>query len=240
MAFGLPPQGAALGGKSNAGTAEEVFGFLNRKEPPQLKLSTGLGKSPPTRPGPSTAIPLDGLFSDEDEDNLFPAFNKAQPKQVVQAASKISPAQTGSTLIEKSTIPSRLDYGDDMIDTAALTRPVTASSADPLTFSDFVGSGVQRPLTASPGPNMPPKKVTTTASPLPRPEFSADNTSPLPSLGMGSNTRAPVKSSLFKNLAAPPWEKKSNIKQPDKETKEDVFAETAALKPTEKGVSGIG
>ncbi|OQV15604.1 hypothetical protein BV898_10193 [Hypsibius exemplaris] len=193
MAFGLGPSAAA----------EDPMQFLNSKEPPPLRIAS---KAPSGPALAATKLPLDGLsvFSDEDDD-LFPSFNPntVRPKT---AAPKVSPSgmsQGGEVTAPKFLSSSdrkldRQDSGETATTTIPVTRPATASIFDRLTTTKNDGklsSGLSDGGASDSGLR---------TSIFDKPTSASTPETP----GFGAKPAPIVKSSLFKNLVAPPWEQK--------------------------------
>ncbi|XP_055343750.1 fas-binding factor 1 homolog isoform X2 [Paramacrobiotus metropolitanus] len=198
MAFGLGSQtNTSSAGRQSS--VEDPISLLNSREPPPLRFP---GVRPAPAPVSSTKIPLDGLFSDEDEDNLFPSFTNTTTRRPSTPNKPVSSMEDTAALPREMSISSRLGLGDD--EDNAPTRPVTAASSVPRPPSPAATPASNRPVTAASsvgGLGIRTNSDTAQAAvPLPRATVpdSTDST---------TNNRGPARSTLFRNLATPPWER---------------------------------
>lgn len=215
MAFGLGPSSTAAVAQSSV---TDPLQFLNSREPPPLRIAPKTAPSGASR----TKIPLDGLFSDEDDD-LFPAFDSAaaaRPRTAVVTEPAPLPLRKKTTPQEDAVAPSSSSLlGDTSAATSSpSTRPVTASIFDrlaPKAPSPSLAVHETKPPTgtksifdSSPSVHQMNTNSRTGDGFLVQ-QGPTTGPASMSSSSLLFGSKAPVKSSLFKNLVAPPWEQPS-------------------------------
>ncbi|GAU95859.1 hypothetical protein RvY_07400 [Ramazzottius varieornatus] len=191
MAFGLAPAGTNPAGRDNP------LDVLNSRDPPPLRVGAQLPSAAPAA-NLTTKIPLDGIGFSDDDDDLFPAF---QPSSRPKTA---TPVARSSTSILDSLEP---EQKTSTIPTSSNVRPSTTPSVTPpVSVFDRLKSEVPAPDPAKQTTPSIFNRLGTTTVPEVRPQTSLPAVPANPT-GTALSSKAPVQSTLFRNLTRPPWEK---------------------------------